>query len=79
VTCECATRIQKNDLEGSGGVLHNGARASVLFLHGVQLFLMSSVHTVLNLDEVDVMLKYAEIFGSVLSGEGGSANGWRCC
>jgi hypothetical protein len=24
-------------------------------------------------------LKNAEIFGLVLSGEGGSANGWRCC
>jgi len=32
------------------------------------------------LDEVDVTLENADIFGSVLSGEGGSAGvGWRCC
>ena len=36
-----------------------------------------SVLTLLDLEEVDVTLKNAEIFGSVLSGEGGSANGWR--
>jgi hypothetical protein len=51
----------------------------VLFLCGVQLVLRSSVLTVLDLDEVNVTLKNAEIFGSVLPGEGGSANGWRCC
>ena len=28
---------------------------------------------------VNVTLKNAEIFGSVLSGEDGSADGWRCC
>jgi len=31
------------------------------------------------LDEVDAVLKNAEIFGSVLFGKGGSANGWQCC
>ena len=32
------------------------------------------------LDEVDVTLENADIFGSVLSGEGGSAGGgWWCC
>jgi hypothetical protein len=41
----------------------------MLFLHGAQLVLCSSVFTVLNLDEVNVTLKNAEIFGSVLSGE----------
>ena len=41
--------------------------------------LRSNVLTVLDLDEVNVTLKNAEIFGSVLSGEGGAANGWRCC
>jgi hypothetical protein len=30
-------------------------------------------------DEVDITLKYADIFGSMLSGECGSANGWWCC
>jgi len=52
----------------------------VLFLRGAQLVLESSVLiAVLDLEEVDVTLKYAEIFGLVLSGEGGSAGGWRCC
>ena len=51
----------------------------MLFLRGAQVVLWSSVLTVLDLDEVNVMLKNAEISGSVLSGEGWSANGWRCC
>ena len=35
---------------------------------------------VLDLHEVNVTLENAEIFGSVLSGEGGSVgDGWRCC
>ena len=51
----------------------------MLFLHDAQLVLRSSVLTVLDLGEVDVTLKNAEIFGSVLFGESGSANGWRCC
>jgi len=51
----------------------------MLFLCGSQLVLQSSVLTVLDLDEVNVTLKNAEIFGSMLSGEGGSASGWRCC
>jgi ABC-type oligopeptide transport system ATPase subunit len=51
----------------------------MLFLCGTQLVLRSSVLTVLDLDEVSVTLKKAEIFGLMLSGEGGSANGWRCC
>jgi len=51
----------------------------VLFLRGAQLVLRSSVLTVLDLDEVNITLKNAEIYGLVLSGEGGSANGWRCC
>jgi hypothetical protein len=50
----------------------------VLFLRGAQLVLKSSVLTVLDLGEVDVTLENAEIFGSVLSVEGGSANGWQC-
>jgi len=48
-------------------------------LHDAQLVLSSSILAVLDLNEVDVTLKYAEIFRSVLSGEGGSASGWQCC
>jgi len=48
-----------------------------LFLCSAQLVLRYSVLTVL---EVNVTLGNAEIFGSVLSGEGGSeGGGWRCC
>ena len=42
-----------------------------MFLRGAQLVLQSSVLTVLDLDELNVTLENAEIFGSVLSGEGG--------
>jgi hypothetical protein len=50
----------------------------LLFLRGAQLVLRSSVLTVLDLDVVNVTLENAEIFGSVLSEEGGSAGGgWR--
>jgi hypothetical protein len=41
----------------------------VLFLHGAQLVLQSSVLTVLDF-EVNVTLEWAEIFWLVLSGEG---------
>jgi len=53
----------------------------VLFLRGVQMVLQRfNFFTVLDLDEVNVTLEIAEIFGSVLSGEGGSAGGgWQCC
>ena len=51
----------------------------MLFLCGAQLVLRSSVLTVLDLDEVNVTLKNIKMFGLVLSGEGGSANGERCC
>jgi hypothetical protein len=65
-------------VESNGGSLNGGAEAFMLFLCGAQLVLRSSVLTILDLDEVNVTSK-KEIFGSVLSGEGGSANGWRCC
>jgi hypothetical protein len=42
-------------------------RPLLLFLRGAQLVLWSSVLTVLDLDEVNVTLENAEIFGSVLS------------
>ena len=66
-------------MKGNGGSFKAGAKAFVLFLHGAQLVLWSSVLTVLDLDEVNVTLKNIKMFGLVLSGEGGSANGERCC
>jgi hypothetical protein len=51
----------------------------VLFLCGVQLVLRSVVLTVLDLNEVDVTPRIAEVFGPMQSGVGGSAGGWRCC
>ena len=59
--------------------LENVAKVFVLFLCGVQLVLRSGVLTVLDLDEVDATPRFAEVFGSVLSGVGGSTGGWRCC
>jgi hypothetical protein len=41
--------------------------------------LRSSILTTFDLSEVDVTLKKSEIFRLVLSGEGGSADGWQCC
>jgi hypothetical protein len=74
-----ATHTQKDDVESNGGSLENVAEAFALFLCGVQLVLRSGVLTVLDLDKVDVTPSYAEVFGSVLSGVGGSTGGWRCC
>ena len=74
-----AAHTQKDDVESNGGSSENGAEAFVLYLRSIQLILRSSVLTVLDLNEVNVTLENAEIFGPVLSGEGGSANGWRCC
>ena len=53
----------------------NVAKVLVLFLCGVQLVLRSGVLTILDLDKMDVTPRFAEVFGSVLSGVGG----WRCC
>ena len=80
IVVDGATQFQKDGVEGNRGSMKDGAEAFVLFLRGAQLVLRSSVFTVLNLDEVNVSLDNAEIFGSVLFGEGGSAGGgWRCC
>jgi len=58
----------------------DGAEAFMLLLCGVQLVLQSSVLIVLDLDYVNVTLDNTKIFGSVLSGEGGSVGGgWRRC
>ena len=43
-------------MESNGGFLEGGAEAFMLFLHGAQLVLRSSVLTVLDLDEVNVTL-----------------------
>jgi len=59
--------------------LENVAEVFVLFLCGVQLVLRSGVLTILDLDEVDVTPRFAEVFRLVLSGAGGSTGGWRCC
>jgi len=77
IVVNSATHSQKDGVESNGGFFKDGAEAFVLFLCGAQLVLRSSVLTVLDLDEVNVTLDDAEIFGSVLSG--GSANGWWCC
>jgi hypothetical protein len=75
-----ATHSQTDGVEGNEGSLKDGAEAFVLFLRGAQLVLRSSVLTVLYFSEVDITLKFADNFGSVLSEEGGSAaDGWRCC
>ena len=69
----------RDGVESDGGSLKGGAEALMLFLRSAQLVLRSSVLTVLDRDEVNVTLKNAKIFGSVLSGESGSVGGgWRC-
>jgi hypothetical protein len=78
IVVDGATHSQTDGVEGNRGSLNGGAEAFMLFLRSTQLVLRSNVLTVL--DEVNVTLKKAEIIGSVLSGDGGSANGgWRCC
>jgi len=71
-----AAHTQKDDVESNGDSLENVAKVFVLFLCGVQLVLRSNVFTVLDLDMVDVTPKFAEVFRSVLSGDGGSTGGW---
>jgi hypothetical protein len=66
-------------MESNGGSLDNVAEVFVLFLCGVQLVLRSGVLTILDLDELDVTPSLVEVFRSVLSGDGGSTGGWRCC
>ena len=79
IVVDGATHSQKDGVESDGGSLENVAKVFVLFFYGVQLVLRSGVLTALDLDEVDVTPRFAEVFGSVLSGVGGSAGGWRCC
>ena len=49
---ESATQSQKGGMEGNGGSLEDGAEAFVMFLHGTQLVLRSSVLAVFDLNEV---------------------------
>ena len=80
IVVDGATPPKKDGVEGNDGSLEDGAEAFMLFLRGTQLILRSNILTVLDLDEVNVTLNNAEtIFGLMLSGEGGSANGWRRC
>ena len=54
-----ATHTQKDDVDSIGGSLENVAMVFVLLLCGVQLVLRSGVLTVLDLDKVDVMPRFA--------------------
>ena len=76
-----AAHTQKDDVKSNRGSLENVAEIFVLFLCSVQLVLRSGVFTILDLDEVDVTPRFAEVFRSVLSGVGGFTGGWRtqCC
>jgi hypothetical protein len=60
-----AAHTQKDDVESNGGSLENVAKVFVLFLCGIQLVLRSGVLTVLDLDEVDVVPRFAEVLQSV--------------
>ena len=74
-----AAHTQKDNVKSNRGSLENVAKVFVLFLCGVQLVLRPGVFTRLDLDEVDVTPRFAEVFRSVMSGVGGSTGGWRCC
>ena len=76
---DSVAHTQKDDVESNRGSLENVAEVFVLFLCNVQLVLRSGVLAILDLDEVDVTPRFAEVFRSVLSGVGGSTGGWRCC
>ena len=54
-----AAHTQKDDVESNGGSLQNAAKVFLLFLCGVHLVLRSGVLTVLDLDKVDVMPRFA--------------------
>jgi hypothetical protein len=61
-----ATHAPKYGVEGIRGSLKNGTEVFMLFPRDAQLVQRSSVLTVLDPNEVDVTLKYAENFRSVL-------------
>jgi hypothetical protein len=62
-----AAHTQKDDVKSNRGSLENVAEIFVLFLCGVQLVLRSGVFTIIDLDEVDVTPRFAEVFKSVLA------------
>ena len=65
-------------MESNGGSLWGGAERGLYTVparRSAGSAVPSSVLTVLDLDEVNFMLKIPKIFGLVLSGEGGFANG----
>ena len=70
-----AAHTQEDDVESNGGSLESVVEIFVLFLCGVQLVLRSGVFTILDLAEVDVMPRFAEVFKSMLSWVGGSTGG----
>ena len=77
IVVDGATHFQQDGMGCSGARLHEGRSFQAISARcstGPESSL-----TVLDLGEVDVTLKNAEIFGLVLSGESGSANGWWCC
>ena len=82
IVVDGATHSQKDGVEGNGGSLKDVEQRPFLCCSCAALSwfcgLVSS-QNLTSLDEVNVTLRNAEIFGSVLFGEGGSANGWRCC
>jgi hypothetical protein len=67
-------------MEGNGGSLKDGAEIYLRCSCAVVSWFCGLVSSQdLIFIEVDVTLKNAEFFRSVLSGEGGSADGWRNC
>ena len=78
------TRIQTLDgVEGNGGSLKDRAEIFVLFLRGTRPVLMSSIYNIFSKYSVlmrwEHHIKYADIFRSVLSRDGESADGQQCC
>ena len=79
IVVDGAIDSQKDGAESNGGSLRLEQRPLFCSCTALSWFCGRVSSQYLILDEVIVTLKNAEIFGSVLSGEGGSANGWRCC
>ena len=63
IVVDSAIHSQKDGGESNRGSLKCGAQDFVLFLRSAQLVLRSSVLIILDLDEVNVTLKNAEILG----------------
>jgi hypothetical protein len=74
-----SAHAQKDSVKSSGSSFKDVAKIFMLFMRGVQLALRSSVFTVFDLDEVKAALLSCKVFRSVLSRDGCSGGGWRCC